>query len=51
MDLPTTIASFLLAFLLVEATTAVVIGYRYAWSDGRLSVEAAMIEMCDLDVI
>ena len=47
MDLPTTLASFLLAFLLVEITGALIFIYRYAWTDGRFSVEADMIEVFD----
>ena len=48
MDLSTALTSFLLAFLLVEITAALVFIYKYAWSEGRVSVEAGVIELCDL---
>lgn len=41
-------ALLLLHFLPLEVTTALVFGYKYAWAEGRVLVEAGLIELFDM---
>lgn len=45
---PTTIPSLLLNICILEIIVAVVFAYRFAWSQGKFSVEAALIVLFEM---